>query len=100
MNEKIQELGFLCLWATAIESLEIPPQVKKTPEQLGLDQKDPKVLRLPDGLETVGSDWFQHSEVEKVVVSKSVKVLGEGAFGFCASLREVAFEPDSRLEYI
>lgn len=58
MNEKIQGLDWLCLWATAIESLEIPPQVKMTLEQLGLDQKDPKLLRLPNGLETVGSDWF------------------------------------------
>ena len=100
MNKKIQELDWLCLWATAIEDLKIPPQVKMTLELLGLDQKDSKVLRLPDGLETVGSDWFQYSDVEKVVVSKSVKVLGEDAFGFCSSLREVTFEPGSHLECI
>ena len=100
MNEKIQELDWLCFWATAIENLKIPPQVHTAPEQLGLDQKDPKVLRIPDGLETVGNDWFQHSEVEKIIVSKSVKVLGEGAFGFCSGLREIAFEPGSRLECI
>ena len=54
-----------------------------TPEQLGLGQKDPKVLRLPDGLEAVGKGWFEGSKVEKVIVSSSVKTLREHAFSCC-----------------
>lgn len=83
MNEGIQELGWLCFWAAAITDLKIPPQVKKTPEQLGLDQKDQRVVRLPDGLETVGNGWFRERDVEKLVVSSGVKVLGDSAFFGC-----------------
>ena len=61
VNKGVQELGWLCFWATAIEDIKIPHQVAKTEEQLGLDQKDPRVLCLPDGLETVESSWFKSS---------------------------------------
>ena len=37
-----------------------------TPEQLGLDQKDPKELRIPAGLEEVGDWWFEDSALEHV----------------------------------
>ena len=71
-----------------------------TPEQLGLGQSEDGVLRLPDGLETVGKEWFQQSRVEKVFIPSSVAVLGERAFHCCGQLCEVAFEPGSRLERI
>ena len=83
LNEGIQELDWFCFWATAIEGLKISPQVKKTPEQLELDQKDPKAVRLPDGLETAGNGWFREKDVEKVIVSSSVNVLGDSAFSDC-----------------
>ena len=54
-----------------------------TPEQLGLGQSEDGVLRLPDGLETVGKEWFQQSRVEKVFIPSSVAVLGERAFYYC-----------------
>ena len=38
-----------------------------TREQLGLDQ-DPKVLRLPDELTFVGNEWFQNSDIERLIV--------------------------------
>ena len=80
MNAAIQEMDFLCFWRTVITSLNIPSRVRKTPKQLGLDQKDSDVLRLPDGLEVVGEKWFSESDVEKLVVSSSVKVLRKCAF--------------------
>ena len=58
------------------------------------------MLRLPDGLEALGDGWFQESDVEKIIVSSSVKVLGKTAFGGSKKLREVVFEPDSHLESI
>ena len=48
LNKEIREFGWLCFWATAIEDIEMPLQVAKTEEQLGLDQRDPKAFRLPD----------------------------------------------------
>ena len=58
------------------------------------------MLCLPDDLEAVGRRWFQHSGIEKVIVPNSVKTLGEGAFVGCERLREIVFEPGSRLERI
>ena len=55
----------------------------KTAKQLGFGQKDLKTLRLPDGLETIGSDWFWYTNIEKLIVSSSVKTLGNCAFGDC-----------------
>lgn len=71
-----------------------------TPEQLGLGQSEDGVLRLPDGLETVGEQWFQQSRIEKVIIPSSVTVLGKRAFYYCGQLREVTFEPGSHLECI
>ena len=70
-----------------------------TREQLGLGQ-DPKVLRLPDGLEVVEADRFSSSDIRKLVISNTVRRLGDRAFRGCYRLREVLFEPGSRLETI
>lgn len=37
LNEGIQEFSFLCLWRTGVTSIFLPPCVKMTREQLGLD---------------------------------------------------------------
>ena len=58
------------------------------------------VLRLPQGLEAVGIEWFDTDDIEKVIIPSSVRVLRERAFILCEFLREVVFEPGSRLETI
>ena len=65
-NEGLLELGRLCLLWTTLEGVKLPQRVRMTSEQLGLDQKDPKVLRLPAGLEEVGDWWFEDSALERV----------------------------------
>ena len=37
LNRDIEELGFLCFWATTIEDVTIPLQTRMTPQLLGLD---------------------------------------------------------------
>ena len=86
MNEGVQELGFLCLWNTGVSPETLPNTW--TPERVGL-QGDPKVLRLPDGIEEVGDMWFCESEIEKLIVPSSTKKFGAGAFASCKQLREV-----------
>ena len=49
------------------------------------------MLRLPDGIETIGNNWFVGAEMEKLVVPSSVRSLGVGAFSCCKQLREVVF---------
>ena len=100
LHEDVRELGWLCLWKTAVANVRLPPRAKMTPEQLGVGQTDPRVLRLPDGLESVGSYWFMDGDVEKLVVPSSVRVFGACAFMDCGRLWELAFEPGSRLEVI
>ena len=99
LNEGIRKLELLCLWGTGITDLRIPPHVRRTPEQLGVI-RDPKVLRLPDGLEVVESEWFSGNEMEKVLIPSTVRELGSCAFCGCKQLREVVFEPGSELETI
>ena len=75
-NEDIQELSWFCFWRTGVTDLRIPPHIRMTREQLGLDQEDPKVLRLPKGLEVVGFEWFRWSDIEKVFIPNTVRELG------------------------
>lgn len=100
LNDDIQELGWFCLLGTGIKTLNLPPHIKMTREQLGLDQKDPKIVRLPHGLEVVGDEWFSFNDMEKVFIPNTVKELGDSAFADCLLLYEVIFEPNSRLEII
>ena len=99
LNEDVQDLGWLCLLGTAVTNLRLPPHIRRAPEQLGVGQ-DPKVLRLPDGLEVVEEFWFFHYGMEKLIVPNTVRVLEQCAFGECERLREVVFEPGSWLEFI
>lgn len=99
LHEGIQKLGFFCLWGTGIADLRIPSYIGMTPGQLGISC-DPKVLRLPDGLEAVGAWWFADSDIEKVLIPSTVREIGNRAFFHCKKLREVVFAPDSQLETI
>lgn len=94
LSEDVQ-LCWFCLWGTGITDLRLPTNVKMTREQLGLDQKNLKVLRLPDGLEVVGDSWFSLSDIEKLIIPNCVRKLEDNAFANCMKLREVVFEPDS-----
>ena len=58
------------------------------------------MLRLPDGLETVGREWFHCQSIQRLIVPSSVRVLGDDAFSGCEGLSAVFFEPGSRLERI
>ena len=100
LGEEVRELGWFCLWRTGISRVRLPSGARMAREQLGLCQKDPKVLRLPEGLEAVGDRWFAGSDVERVAVPSSVGALGEEALADCRRLYEVTFEPGSRLERI
>ena len=98
LNRAVRELGWMCFWGTTAFHPKIP-SVGKTRKQLGLCQK-PGVLRLPDGLSHVGSEWFKGTGVRRVVVPSSVGTMGNEAFGDCAQLCELVFEPGSTLRYV
>ena len=85
LNADIQELGFLCFWRTGIADVEIPDQVRKTPEQLGVGPAGSKVLHLPNAVEVATYEYFRESDVEKVIVPSGVRVLGEKLFSTVTS---------------
>ena len=55
-------------------------------------------MKLPKGLERVGSCWFQNSGIEVVVVPASVREIGSYAFDGCEKLNSVIFAEGSGLE--
>ena len=83
LNKGVQKLGWFCLLGTETKTLSLPPHMKVTREQLGLDQEDPKVLHLPRGLKVVGAEWFTGSNIEKVFIPNTVRELGNAAFCCC-----------------
>ena len=91
LNENIQELGWFCLWKTGVRIETLPKMW--TPERVGL-QEDPRVLRLPDGLEEVGDNWLRECDIETLIVPSSVRKFGVHAFAYCEHLREVVFQFD------
>ena len=52
---------------------------------------------LPEGLTSVGRNWFAGSRVTKVFIPASVAELDDYAFAWCAQLSEVVFEKSSAL---
>ena len=96
----IQELGLLCFWNTALAGVELPPNVPTIPEVLGVGQREAGVVHVPVGVQTMDENMFSESDVEKVVLPSSVKALCKKQFYRCPRLREVVFEPRSRLESI
>lgn len=57
-----------------------------TPEQLGVDQRDPAVLRLPDGFLPVSIGLFEDTKIKTVIVPNSVTELGVATFRGCKHL--------------
>ena len=58
------------------------------------------MLRIPPGFDTRKCRWFKESQLKKVIVPRSITVLGNNMFDNCAQLSEVIFEPGSCLEQI
>lgn len=55
------------------------------------------MLRIPYGCVVVGPRWFEDSYIEKVFIPNTVITVKCYAFHNCTRLREVVFEPNSRL---
>ena len=38
LNEGVRELGWFCLWKSGVAEVHLPPQVRRTREELGLEE--------------------------------------------------------------
>ena len=47
------------------------------------------MVELPEGLEAVGEFWFVDSNVEKAIISASVREIQKGALAYCKRLKVV-----------
>ena len=54
-----------------------------------------KEVKLSDGLEIIGENWFADSDIEKVVVPASVKEIQASAFRGCDKLVSAKFDEGS-----
>lgn len=55
---------------------------------------------IPDGTETIGTYWFNGSQIESVAIPTSVREIREYAFCQCKYLKQAIFEQSSELEAI
>ena len=88
-----------CAVYQTMNVVRLPP--RNTPvggTQLGL--LTVRDVRIPSGVEKIGSRWFYETAVETVAIPESVTEIGEEAFFGCRSLRRVALAETSRLEVL
>lgn len=71
----------------------ISPEVFKGAESL-------REIKFGRGLKALGEAWLRGSAVERVVVPRSVRVVGPRAFQGCTHLRQVVFAEKSKLASI
>ena len=57
-------------------------------------------VRLQEGLEIVGENWFTGCRIEKMMVPASVLEIQQNAFKYCYKLKSVELEKGSALEKI
>lgn len=57
-------------------------------------------VSIPDGVRSIGEQWFKNSCVERVTIPASVTIIGKEAFFCCSNLRSITFAADSALERI
>lgn len=55
---------------------------------------------IPEGVEEIEGFWFSWSGIESVSISRSVRIIEQGAFYKCEKLKKVSFQQGSRLEKI
>ena len=58
------------------------------------------VLMLPEGLTSIGKEWFKGSGIKEVHIPASVQSIGENAFYECRNLQKVTFANSSQLRKI
>ena len=69
--------------ASALESVALPPTLKRIGERIFRQCKNLKNIPLPDGLETIGIKSFSESGLEEVTLPVSVRDVAASAFYGC-----------------
>ena len=100
LNPETTELGRFCFWGTQVTELQNVPKTFIDSTEIGLYGLTVRELVLPEGLEVVGDRWFAESNIETLVLSRSVQTLGVAAFQNCNRLLRVSFPEDSALKTI
>ena len=49
-------------------------------------------MGLSEGLESIGDNWFRKIAIKEIVIPKSVKTIGDGAFYNCNNLASIILQ--------
>ena len=47
---------------------------------------------MSEGLESIGEKWFENASIREIVIPKSVKTIGDGAFYNCNNLASIILQ--------
>ena len=77
---------------SAIESIRLPPTLKRL--ELGIFNKCKhlKRIEIPNGVEYIGQACFYQSGIEEITLPSTLKEIGEDAFTDCRNLKTVWVE--------
>lgn len=75
----------------------LPPRETRLGSSLLWDIRALKEAAIPEGVETIGKEWFVGSGIVQLTISASVTSIEEGAFFKCRTLTQVSFAEGSRL---
>ena len=95
---RTERVGDLCFWGTGLQQVREKNVWQRHPS--GTVPPTPARLVLPEGLRSVGRDWFSGSDIRELLVSQGVEEIQDRAFAQCRSLAAVAFADGSRLRTI
>jgi len=95
MEEFFQGVFFNCY---ALESITLPKTLTKIQAGMFYDCMSLKSLELHEGITEIGNNAFSGSGIENIVIPKSVKTLGMGAF-VSPYLKSVTFSGDAPTSY-
>lgn len=87
----MEYIGKGCFYESALESIDLPPALKRVEENTFSQCKNLRSIVFPDTLEKIGLFAFCNTSVENVKFPVSLREIAQGAFAECKHLRAVEF---------
>ena len=101
-NSQLDSIGEKAFYLSALQRVTIPASTTYIGPQAFADCKLAEIeFEQNSQIKTIGASAFSRcGPTESLVLPKTLKTIGKGAFGYMNSLKQVTFENDSQLEII